>query len=208
MCRFNLTGDELRATVLERWASEQWVELGERKWSPHQAKLTVLQGAPIPVAQLSMGRGWRAAQRQSRDVTAELLAAARHEAAARDETASGQEGSAARAADSTAESDLVADSLGLELLAEIGAERTPLRRAWELAQARNPGARASESLALAERAIASLLRARLIVLLAAGTSGEADSDTPLADDRAERMLRVLAGWAGESPAERVWIRRA
>ena len=44
MCRFNLTEQELLATVTAPWAREQWIELGERKWSPHQAKLTVLEG--------------------------------------------------------------------------------------------------------------------------------------------------------------------
>jgi hypothetical protein len=192
MCRFNLTPDELRATVLEQWAREQWVELGERKWSPHQAKLTVLEGPPIPMAQLSMGRGWRAAQRQSRDVTAELLAAAKGVAA---EAAAGP----------AADLDLVADSLGLELLAELGAERAPLRRAWELAWARNPSARASESLAIAERAVTALLRARLLVL-DTGAAGEAA--TPLGDGDAARVLTAVASWAGESLTEQVWIRRA
>jgi hypothetical protein len=60
-CRFNLTEQELRA-VLGPWAREKFVEVGERKWSPHQAKLTILEGPRLEVQQLAMGRGWRAAR--------------------------------------------------------------------------------------------------------------------------------------------------
>jgi hypothetical protein len=194
--RFNLAAEELRATVLDAWARGQWVELGERKWSPHQAKLRVLEGPPIPVEQLSMGRGWRAASRQGREVTAELLAAADREASQTQEPRPG------------ATADLVADSLGLELLARIGDDQAPLRRAWELAKTQHPGARASESLAIAERAVDSLLRARLIVLL--GCASSDGTSRPLREEEAGRMLGAIEGWAGEGEAEtaQVWIRRA
>jgi 2-iminobutanoate/2-iminopropanoate deaminase len=76
LCRFNLSAEELRATVLEPWAADRPFDLGELRWDPRQARLTVLEGPRIPPEQLSMGRGWRTAQRQSRDVTAQLLAAA------------------------------------------------------------------------------------------------------------------------------------
>jgi hypothetical protein len=74
LCRFNLAEEELRA-IAEQWARGEWVDLGERKWNRHQAKLTILEGPRLPVGQLSMGRGWRNAQRQSEDVTARVLAA-------------------------------------------------------------------------------------------------------------------------------------
>ncbi len=76
LCRFNLSGEELQTTVLEPWAADRPFELGELRWDPRQARLTVLEGPRIPPEQLSMGRGWRTAQRQSRDVTAQLLLAA------------------------------------------------------------------------------------------------------------------------------------
>ena len=57
MCRFNLTEEELHALVVEAWTREQWIELGDRKWSPQQAKLTILEGPRIPMEQLTMGRG-------------------------------------------------------------------------------------------------------------------------------------------------------
>ena len=76
LCRFNLSEHELRA-IAERWAREQWVALGDRKWDPNQARLTILEGPKIGPEQLTMGRGWRAAQRDGSDVTASVLANAR-----------------------------------------------------------------------------------------------------------------------------------
>ncbi len=76
VCRFNLSAEELRTTVLEPWVADRPFELGELKWDPRQARLLVLEGPRIPPDQLSMGRGWRTAQRDGRDVTAQLLGAA------------------------------------------------------------------------------------------------------------------------------------
>src|SRR5213082_2369107 len=76
LCRFNLSEHELRA-IAERWARDQWVALGDRKWDPNQARLTILEGPKIGPEQLTMGRGWRAAQRGGSDVTASVLANAR-----------------------------------------------------------------------------------------------------------------------------------
>src|SRR5438128_10937216 len=76
LCRFNLSEHELRA-IAERWAREQWVALGDRKWDPIQARLTILEGPKLGPEQLTMGRGWRAAQRSGSDVTAGVLADAR-----------------------------------------------------------------------------------------------------------------------------------
>ncbi len=186
LCRFNLTERELRATVLGPWVREPWLELGERKWKPDQAKLTVLEGPRLGLDQLSMGRGWRAAQREGRDVTAQMLAGSQPEPRPR-------------------QADLLADSLGLELLADIGAEAAPLRRAWELAAARPPGALASEALAVAERAVVSLLRAKLIVLLRAGAPASAPA--PVNEEEAEEVLGALESWTGEGKDVEVWVRR-
>jgi 2-iminobutanoate/2-iminopropanoate deaminase len=75
-CRFNLSAEELRTTVLEPWVADRPFELGELRWDPRQARLLVLEGPRIPPDQLSMGRGWRIAQHEGRDVTAQLLGAA------------------------------------------------------------------------------------------------------------------------------------
>ncbi len=154
VCRFNLTDDELRA-IVEPWACEQLVEVGERKWSPHQARLTILEGPEIPLEQLSMGRGWGAAQRQSEDVTERVLAEATQALAAAPPApappASPQPPQQAAPP---------ADPLALGVLADLrsvaallGHDPGPLLSAWRDVAARSSGLAPSESLALAERAI-------------------------------------------------------
>jgi hypothetical protein len=228
VCRFNLSDGELRATVLESWAADRPFELGELKWDPRHARLTVLEGPRIAPEQLSMGRGWRTAQRHGKDVTAQLLAEAggalaggvgEAQGAPAQPGASGGAGVAPRAPSASDASvpaaaqgagsdatDLRADSLGLELLAQMGLEQTPLRRAWELAAAHDPSVPASDALALAERAVASLLRARLIVLLRA--AGPEAAREPVGDNDTAPVLRAPESWTGDPQAAQVWMRRA
>lgn len=190
-CRFNLTRQELEATVVEPWAREQWIEMGERKWSPHQAKLTILEGPHIPVEQLSMGRGWRVAQRQAHDVTERMLAAAR-------DAASPQSGVLAAPTGKTQPSQddaLLADSLGLELLTVLGAAQAPLRRAWELACARYPERTVGQSLVLAEHAVSSLLDAGLVVLIRTDSTGLVQGQ--VGDSEVQAVLRAIDSWTGD-----------
>jgi hypothetical protein len=228
MCRFNLSAQELRSAVLEPWAHNPWVEFGERKWVPHQATLTVIEGPRIPFGALTMGRGWRTAQREGREVTEELLGALAREspratAPAVAPAAAGQAAGLAAgpatglAAGQASATDLAADSLGLELLAQIGAEPAPLRRAWELAAERHAGSPASATLALAERAVESLLRGRLVVLLSGGGElpardapalGEEQAGRSLGEEQARRALEALASWEVPGAAGGLWVRRA
>jgi hypothetical protein len=151
-CRFNLSERELHEAILDDWARGGWIELGERKWSPHQAKLTVLEGPELPVDRLSMGRGWRNAVRQGKDVTSDLLARAR--ASASSTVAGSKSSETARtsepATSDTASRELADDSLVRELLALLGDDPSPLVRAWQLALERHPDRTPSECLALAE----------------------------------------------------------
>jgi hypothetical protein len=124
-CAFNLTEAEL-SQILEPWSRDQWIELGERKWSPHQARLTVLEGPHLPVEDLAMGRGWRNAQHQSEDVTERVIARA-------------------QGTDDDA-----------ELQPLLGPDPTALLQAWRLAAQRRPELSPSESLALAESTLHSL----------------------------------------------------
>jgi hypothetical protein len=192
LCHFNLTEQELCATIVDPWAREEWIEMGERKWSPHQAKLIVLEGPHLPIEELSMGRGWRTAQREGQDVTARMLAKAKERADGDAQVA----GSKPVAATVTQNEGLLADSLGLELLAQLGPGPAPLQRAWELALARYPERTASECLALAERAILSLLGSQLIVLTAADGAG--DMQRQVDEAEAHALLRSIEGWAGEN----------
>ncbi len=124
-CRFNLTEAELWVLV-EPWSREQWIEFGERKWNPHQAHMTVLEGPHLPVEELAMGRGWRNAQHRSEDVTERVIAQARD-----------------------ADSDV-------ELQPLLGPDPAALLQAWRLAAQRRPELSPSESLALAESTLRSL----------------------------------------------------
>jgi hypothetical protein len=207
VCRFNLGERELLANVVEPWAREQWIEMGERKWSPHQAKLTVIEGPLIPIEQLSMGRGWRVARREGREVTDRLLAGVAQRGHA--PSAPTHSGLTAQNPRSGGQ-DLVADSLGLELLAVLGPEHAPLRLAWEMTAARYPDQVVSESLALAERAVASLLHAGLIVLMCEDPTG---GPRPIAEEEVESVLRRIDSWtqggsSGPDATDRVLMSRA
>jgi hypothetical protein len=148
-CRFNLTETELREAVLDAWAQGEWIEFGERKWNPQQAKLTVLEGPRIPLERLSMGRGWHIAGREGENVTEQLLATA-HTAsvsAVAGAAASGRGDSHAAAALGL---DPAAASLATELFGLLGEDPVPLLRAWQLALEGHPDRTPSECLALAE----------------------------------------------------------
>jgi hypothetical protein len=92
-CHFNLTAQGLRETVLDAWARGEWVEVGERRWNPQQATLTVLEGPELPLDQLSMGRGWRNALRHGADVTADVLADAQKRLGVEDTASADAQGS-------------------------------------------------------------------------------------------------------------------
>jgi hypothetical protein len=144
MCRFNLSEEDLRA-IVEPWALGEWVEFGERKWSPHQAKLTVLEGPPLATGQLTMGRGWRTAQRQSEDVTERVLEAARAAGAASMPGASSEP----RAAHGAPGEEQLLSAL-------LGEDATSLLAAWRaVAAAGGDGRRPSECLAAAEATVRS-----------------------------------------------------
>ncbi len=145
-CSFNVTDDELRA-IVEPWIRDRPVEFGERRWSPLEARLTILEGPELSLQQLSMGRGWQTAQRESEDVTERLLNSARQWAA--DAEAQAQ----AAAAGSGAIGDPLA--FGFQIAALLGSEPTRLLEAWKAAAEQSPGLAPSQSLALAEASLAS-----------------------------------------------------
>lgn len=144
VCRFNLSERDLRDTVLDAWGRGEWVELGERKWNPQQAKLTVLEGPQLDVQQLAMGRGWRNAQRQGRDVTERLLAGDRQTT---DRVFTGE---VATEAD---ERRALVEALALEVMRLLGSEPVPLIRAWIEQRQRHPECTPGECLTLAEAAV-------------------------------------------------------
>jgi hypothetical protein len=138
-CSFNI-GDEQLRVIVEPWVRDRPVEFGERRWSPLEARLKILEGPELSLQQLSMGRGWQAAQRSSEDVTDRVLAAAR-QAAAQAETVA----VAARSA--------IGDPLafGFQIASLLGSDPARLLEAWRVAAADSPGRAPSETLAMAER---------------------------------------------------------
>lgn len=152
---FNLTeGELLRLTV--PWTREHWIELGERKWNPNQARMTVLEGPRLEVTALALGRGWRNAQRAGEDVTERMLARAR--------AAKPPDGTAREAAAEPVpapKSDMAPGPLPASvepggLGALLGPDPEALLQAWRLASQRRPELSPSESLALAEATLRAL----------------------------------------------------
>jgi hypothetical protein len=160
-CRFNLSETEMRE-VVEPWSRDEWIEEGERKWSPHQARLTVLEGPHLEVEDLAMGRGWRNAQHRCADVTERVIAQALVSQAASSPTAPVSAASSAvgaRAASTVngvPDADPVPVSPDGALRPLLGPDPAALLQAWRLAAERRPELSPSESLSLAERTLRSL----------------------------------------------------
>ena len=139
--RFNLDAEELQ-TIVTLWVRGQPVDVGERRWSPLQARLTILEGPALAMDQLTMGRGWRAAERDGRDVTERVLADARASVAGE------QPGGGAPAAAQAAPGDPFA--LGVQLASLLGPHAPLLLERWRALAAGAPELAPSESLARAE----------------------------------------------------------
>lgn len=221
VCRFNQSEREVLAIVMP-WVREEWIEQGERKWNPNDATLTVLEGPELSMSDVAMGRGWRNAERRSEDVTERVLAAARAHAAAQGAATGKAEGppgagvqvtaSPAHAAAPSAggeAGDLLADSLGLELLALLDDGPLPPARVWEVARMRVDGASAADSLALAERAVRSLLRRGLVVVRrdAAADAGAEGVAEELSAEQIEEALGAAEAWSGAEAATGLLIAR-
>jgi hypothetical protein len=218
--RFNQTEQAVLAVAVP-WVREEWFEEGDRSWNCNEAKLTILEGPKLSMPDLAMGKGWRNAQRRSEDVTERVLAAVRAADAspqpgpqpeAATPVAAGIDDGEGRPAEAAAfaareapvDSQLLADSLGLELLGMLDAQPLTLSSAWSLAAVRLGDASAAESLALAELAVRSLAGRGLVVLSNAGDT-QPDGSSPgapvqvaqaIADDRVDAALRAVESWAG------------
>jgi hypothetical protein len=149
--RFNLTDAELMA-IVEPWVRDQVVEFGERKWSPQQAKITIFEGPRMALDQLTMGRGWRTAERESENVTDAVLAAAREAVAAPAPASTPPAGETVSVQPPTSNGALDDPlALGVQLASLLGEDPAALLAAWREVAVRSTGLSPSESLALAER---------------------------------------------------------
>jgi hypothetical protein len=172
LTRFNQSGQQLGAIVLP-WVENRIVEMDDDKWAPWQSKITIVEGPPIPIGGLSMGRGWKTALREGIDVTDRVLAEARQAiadgsaaapapaedgaqpAAAADEPAvdypSMTPAHQAAPAGVPVSSPEDAPATASEMADLLGAEPERLLTAWRAVASRTGGLAPSESLALAER---------------------------------------------------------
>jgi hypothetical protein len=153
-CQFNLSEQEL-APVVDAWAQDRWVSFGERKWSPHQAKLTIVEGPHIALAALSMGRGWRQVEREGEDVTQRLLERARAGTTGGGSVAEGPPTPARVQGAALGSSGAPVERAGAEAgdvraLLGDGAAAEALLQAWHDVTVRSPQLSPSERLALAE----------------------------------------------------------
>jgi hypothetical protein len=213
LCHFNLDEGALGA-IVKAWTTDPWVEIEGRKWNPQQAKLRIIEGPELPLAQLTMGRGWRTAERQGTDVSERILAAATEAARAAAQGASQQAAAQAVAQQAVGDGALEADSLGLELLSLLADGPAPLYYAWRLAATRFPERTPGEALMLAERSVESLLNARLVVLLAAapnndGGRGDPGSDgVAVGEQELQQVLNAHDSWARPNHSTAVRMCRA
>jgi hypothetical protein len=204
--RFNQSEQQVLA-LAKPWVGEEWIEEAERKWNMNEATLTILEGPKLSMADLAMGRGWRNAQRRSEDVTERVLAAFRKDDGGGAGGSGGGRGSGAAvaggplaatgdsgAAPGASEFALLADSLGLELLASLDEGPLAPARVWQLAQERLGGRTLAEALALADGAVRSLL-ARGLAVLRARDAGRAETGETLSAEQVETALGSIDAWA-------------
>lgn len=169
LTRFNQSGQQIGAIVLP-WIQERILDIDGEKWAPYESEITIIEGPAIPLDRLSMGRGWRTAQREGTDVTDRILAEARQALAAgaasaeasttpnaatpssQEPTPAAGHPSAVAATDDPADGDQLA--LGVQLGGLLGSDPGVLLAAWRDVAGRSSGLAPSESLALAERELA------------------------------------------------------
>ena len=149
LSRFNLTSEELWP-IVEPWVREKVFELEKQKWTPHHAKLIIVEGPELTPDRLTMGRGWPTAVREGKDVTEQALAQAAEAVAASDAAA----GAAPAAVVPGGGSTMTLEAMGAQAAALLGAQPARLLGEWRIAAATAPDLTPSESLAAAERAIA------------------------------------------------------
>jgi hypothetical protein len=72
---FNLDAAELQRRIVGPWQLGGPVLVGDRRWERRESQLRILDGPELASIELAYGRGWSAAERSARDVTAVVLGA-------------------------------------------------------------------------------------------------------------------------------------
>ncbi len=147
---FNLTGEELSASLLEPWVAGRAVRLQDRRWDPERARLTIYEGPELRVEEIGLGRGWANVTRAGADVTVALLEQARGDVEGR------------------------APTDGLKTAIQARCASAPLTLSDVVALAGSERMRASERLALAEQSVWELLHAGAVRLVQGGEVAASD----------------------------------
>jgi hypothetical protein len=188
--RFNLERGELDARILAPWLAGRELELDDRRYLPARSKLKILRGRRIATAEMGLGRGWANAEKDGTYVTRAVLA----EAAGHDPGAA-PESSGARpvaAAGTGAAGHAPVEAFKGAVLQLSVTEPVTLATVAQMAGARNPRARVSEQLALAERAVWELLHQGRLALYTPEDLGA----TPR--ERWQEVLLAWDSWGGPS----------
>ncbi len=70
---FNMSSEELAATVIAPWLAGRRFELAEHKWEPSESTLKILEGRRLDNPDLAFGQGWSNAERTAENVTKQML---------------------------------------------------------------------------------------------------------------------------------------
>lgn len=134
---FNLTRAQLDERILVPWMSRASFHFEDREWIPEEATLVIYEAPHLEIAQLGLGRGWGEVTRSGRDVTDELVHAVQ--------------------ASTATPADEATEWLKAEIVQRARRAPLTLHQVVELAHVRYRGWRASDRLAVAERAVWELL---------------------------------------------------
>jgi hypothetical protein len=171
---FNLTRRQLDAQIIVPWQAGRVVLMDDRKFSPDRAKLKIVEGPALRTDEIAIGRGWANAERAGEDATQRLLAETGAPA-----TPTGFDPSLEEFKESVI--DACTD------------RRLELGGVVVLAARRYPRSRASECLALAERAVWELLHQHRVGLC--GPDGD-----PVPRERWEAVVLAWESWTTGGPA--------
>ena len=164
---FNMEAGDLEAKIVGPWVAGQTIELGDRKWVPERARLTIYEGPRLRPEELGMGMGWSNATRAGEDVTARLLAQAQAPTGPSAELA----------------------QLKQELLELCEGGLIEVRQSVRIAGTLHPEWRASQRLALAEQAVWELLHTGSVRIIRDGDEVDRGEWQPL--------LLAWSTWGGD-----------
>jgi hypothetical protein len=134
---FNLTKEELEASILRPWVAGRPVDFQERRWAPERGRIAIYEGRALASEEIGLGRGWANAGRTGLDVTARMLAEAKR----------------------TLEQPPTLDALKRALLSRAAQRALSIQDVVELAAELDPQAPDRDTVTLAGRAVWELLQA-------------------------------------------------